>query len=79
MTAYLIPLICVLACPLLIGGFMWFVGRGTEAQQLEREIQKLERRQLQAQKRALQARLQERPEASNPDPISEPGVEQVKT
>jgi hypothetical protein len=43
MTALLLGLCCVLACPLLMGGMMWFMGRDRETARLDREVRRLNR------------------------------------
>lgn len=34
---------CVFACPVLMGGMMWFMGRDPQGAKLEREVRRLNR------------------------------------
>lgn len=34
---------CFLACPMIVGGMMWFIGRDGQAGRVEREIRRLNR------------------------------------
>lgn len=43
MTALLLLFCCVFACPLLMGGAMWFMTRDRETARLERDIRRLNR------------------------------------
>jgi hypothetical protein len=43
MIQILLVVCCVFACPLLMGGMMWFMGRDREGGKVEREIRRLNR------------------------------------
>jgi hypothetical protein len=43
MIQILLVVCCVFACPLLMGGMMWFMGRDREGGKVEREIMRLNR------------------------------------
>lgn len=43
MIQLLLVVCCVFACPLLMGGMMWFMGRDREGGKIEREIRRLNR------------------------------------
>jgi hypothetical protein len=43
MIQVLLVVCCVFACPLLMGGMMWFMGRDRESGKIEREVRRLNR------------------------------------
>ena len=44
MLQLLIVVCCVFACPLIMGGIMWAMGRDWQGNRLDRELRRLERR-----------------------------------
>ena len=63
MAQLLVIFCCFLACPLIMGGMMWFIGRDGQAKRLEREIRRLNR---QAARRAAASQTVEGPGIAAP-------------